>query len=369
MVRKGFETKLKNFLENRKIDGSELLLDAVKVQKESSVKLLLDQQLDINYQDEKGNTALHYAAELDSNEILNLLLEHKANVEISNDEDMTALQMAVYKGKVQNYETLAKVTSDQTQKKNKSNDTLLHLAVCGQNLELVKKFADDVNLYYKTKWDRVPLYFAACRRSSEILNFLITKMENLKDDQNSAMFEEAAIVALKGGLEENYFLLRGYLNQEKLAKTILLKAIEGGNAELFRSVFHDVSAYCMNELDHFKMYEKVTRQENYAMCKALIDVGFNIHATDERKNTPLHAAAWNSACETFSLLIERGADPNAFNSASMAPICTALSYFDCNEKEQNESFYYTIKKLIDSHKCENDCSNILKEYENGEFIN
>ena len=152
-----------------------------------------------------------------------------------------------------------------------------------------------------------------------------------------------------------------------MAKTILLKAIKGGNAELFKSVFEDVSAYCMKELDHFKMYEKVTKQDNGEMCEALIKAGFDIHATDERKNTPLHAAAWNVACKTFSLLIERGADPNAFNSASMAPICTALSYFDCTNREENESFCYTIKKLIDSHTCENDCSNILKEYENGEF--
>ena len=107
------------------------------------------------------------------------------------------------------------------------------------------------------------------------------------------------------------------------------------------------------------------------MCVALIDAGFDIHATDKNRNTPLHVAAWVSEVDIFSLLINNGADPNAFNSASMAPICQALSYFARADREKHESFCYTIQKLklIDSHKCENDCSKILEKYENGEFIN
>ena len=119
--------KLKESFEN--VSTNKILIRGVEEQNDTIIRLLLEKKVcNVNYQDDTGNTALHHAAKLDSNEILNLLLENGADANILNCEELTALQMAVLSGKVQNYETLAKVTSDQY-RKCKSNKTLLHLAV------------------------------------------------------------------------------------------------------------------------------------------------------------------------------------------------------------------------------------------------
>lgn len=49
----------------------------------------------INYQDELGNSALHYAVNLDSYEITRLLLEHQALAHVRNNQDVTPLHIAV----------------------------------------------------------------------------------------------------------------------------------------------------------------------------------------------------------------------------------------------------------------------------------
>lgn len=49
----------------------------------------------VNYQDELGNSALHYAVNLDSYEITRLLLEHHADAHIRNNESVTPLHIAV----------------------------------------------------------------------------------------------------------------------------------------------------------------------------------------------------------------------------------------------------------------------------------
>jgi ankyrin repeat protein len=49
----------------------------------------------LNFKDELGNSALHYAVNLDSYEITQLLLEHHALVNIRNNQDVTPLHIAV----------------------------------------------------------------------------------------------------------------------------------------------------------------------------------------------------------------------------------------------------------------------------------
>ena len=251
----------------------DILIRGVERQNEPIVKLLLEKKVyNVNYQDDKGNTALHYAAKLDSNEILNLLLENSANVEILNNKEMTALQVAVLNGRVQNYETLAKVTSDQD-RKCKSKNTL-HLAIIGQSEEIVAKLIDDENVYWMDKWDRVPLYYAAARDSSKIVKLLIERMENNSEKVNLAVFITAGFNACKHGQYENYLLLLDYL--QACPKHILFHAILGVNERIFEHVLNKNLYYYKNELNHHTIYRRVIKKGNYAMCVALIDAGFDI---------------------------------------------------------------------------------------------
>ena len=339
-----------------------ILISLVRSREKSNVEFILKQNLwDINYQDETGNTALHYAAKFDSIEILNLLLEHNAKVDILNNQEMNALQVAVFKGNVQIYNKLKEFTKDQDIKC-KSNNTLLHLAVKGQNLKLVEEHINDSNLYSSNIKDELPLHCAVKRQSSQIVELLVEKMANLNDPRNSTIFEEAAMMMLKKRQINHWFSLKPHLNLEERATAFFWTAIESDSGVVFNHVCKETLTFCKDTLQDWEVYKEAIQLPNWFICSGLIDAGFDIHATDERKNTPLHYAAHSKRSNIFLLLIENGANPNAFNSASMAPICTALSYFNRNAIEQNLSLYCAIKKHIDSHKCSNGCFNILRKY-------
>ena len=314
-VRSSDFDELKEFLNNH-YETPEILIRGVEKQNESIVKLLLGQQLDINYQDYKGNTALHYAAQLDSNDILNLLLENGADANILNCEELTALQMAVLSGKVQNYETLAKVTSDQY-RKCKSNKTLLHLAVIGGNHQLIEKFSKNVEmLILKDNICETPLSWAiTILKNEEISKFLLTKV--LDCGFQSIINDDIVDTVLRFGWVDHYILLRKYARI--IPEDKLYVVIWSGNVELFKIVLNEDFTYYNTELNHYKIFKNIIREGNYDMCKYLIEAGFNIHATDRYNNTPLHYSAENGRGDIFDLLVKQGANPNALNNESKTP--------------------------------------------------
>ena len=297
----------------------DILIRSARYRMVSEVESILKEKfVDINYQDETGNTALHYAAEFDCIEILNLLLEHKAKVDILNNQEMNALQVAVLKGKVPIYKKLKEFTKDQDIKC-KSNNTLLHLAVKGQNLELVEEHINDSNLYSSNIKDELPLHCAVKRQSSQIVELLVEKMANLNDPRNSKIFEEAAMMMLEKRQINHWFSLKPHLNLEERATDFFWTAIESNSGVVFNHVCKETLTFCKDKLQDWEVYKEAIELPNWFICSALIDAGFNIHATDERKNTPLHYAAHSKRSDIYSLLIEHGADENALNSDSKSP--------------------------------------------------
>ena len=60
------------------------------------IKSLLDQGTDPNTPDDRDNTALHLAVEYDKEDIVELFLHYKANVNIQNCNGDTPLHWAIY---------------------------------------------------------------------------------------------------------------------------------------------------------------------------------------------------------------------------------------------------------------------------------
>jgi len=95
------------------------------------------EEIDINSQDENGNTLLIYAAMYNNKNILNQLIRVKADVNIRNSDRNTALNFAALGGDIEIVEALVKAGSE-INVKNKYGATALLLAKKKSHTKIVK---------------------------------------------------------------------------------------------------------------------------------------------------------------------------------------------------------------------------------------
>ena len=372
LARAGKFEDFNNFIDQDKLDlslnvdhGKDLLINATIGANEQIVKWVLEKTLyNVNYQDYKGNTALHYAAKLDSDYILHLLLEYNsdADANILNNEEMTALQMAVLNGKVQTYEILAKVTSDQD-RKCKSKNTLLHLAVIGGNRQLVEKFSKNVEMRnLKNDDGETPLCLAAKHGNTNTMQTIMFPFEHC--DVPCKISITAIMNALKSGKKENYTFLIKYIDIDSKEK--LINAIKGGNAELFEIVLNENLQYYKTETDHYELYKFAIECGNYEICRILFEAGFDVNSRCGYM-TPLELASMRTRSDIFALMIRNGANFKLKGYNGETTICRAIRHFSRSDNIKKVEFLHTIAGL-ENHKCENNCRYLLSKYFDGEFI-
>ncbi|MCF6767592.1 ankyrin repeat domain-containing protein [Thiotrichales bacterium 19S11-10] len=141
---------------------SKALLEAVLEKELNTVKRLLQlPEIDINYQNEDGETALHYAAENNNPEILDQLLEKKADVSKKDKFGDTALHRASHLGNLEAVRQLLEKGSD-VNALNKDDETPLHLSVYSNREEVVGLLVKQgANVNAQRKNGDTPLYMAA----------------------------------------------------------------------------------------------------------------------------------------------------------------------------------------------------------------
>lgn len=73
---------------NAKIEHRPVLTLAIRFQAFEIVKLLLEQkEIDVNAQDKYGNSPLHTAVEVNNPEIAEMLIDHQADLDLTNKQD------------------------------------------------------------------------------------------------------------------------------------------------------------------------------------------------------------------------------------------------------------------------------------------
>ena len=180
------EEQLQLFSENLTIP----IIEAAKTGNTEVVKLLLKENVDVNVQDEEGVTALMIASENGHTQVVDLLLKANVDVNVQDEEGVTALMIASENGHTQVVEVLLKENAD-VNIQNKEGVTALMLASVNGHLEVVKCLlkskADPHIVAYIEGIEMTALLIAAFTSNKDIVKMLIDKSEPTTDEIEKAV--------------------------------------------------------------------------------------------------------------------------------------------------------------------------------------
>eukprot|EP00193_Tetraselmis_chui_P007202 CAMPEP_0177751912 /NCGR_PEP_ID=MMETSP0491_2-20121128/637_1 /TAXON_ID=63592 /ORGANISM="Tetraselmis chuii, Strain PLY429" /LENGTH=428 /DNA_ID=CAMNT_0019267077 /DNA_START=145 /DNA_END=1431 /DNA_ORIENTATION=+ len=244
-------------------EGKSAALCAAEHGQAQVLKLLIEHGIDVNAQDETGNTPLHAAAGTGNSEIVNLLLEAKACPKIQN------LRLNAYtSGQWLSHDTKGTlVPFDQCP---------LHIAAeqgDTEVAELLLKAGAKVSL---TDFDgKTALHIALEENDVEMVELLLAQ-EGVNVDEGNADYDSPL----------HYLASRG---RGRLIKRLvdLGAAVDKSNKEGWTPL-------------HI-----AARTNNLDTVKTLLDAGCNPALLNSAGNTPLHMAAVNGRAEICKCLLER----------------------------------------------------------------
>ncbi len=306
--------------------GHTALMNAVDNEYDDIVKLLLENKADVNLRDTFGrqSTVLMDAVESDSENIVKLLLANKADVNLQNNLGWTALMYAV-KSDSENMVKLLLENKADVDLWNNDGRTALMEAVAGNSENIVKlllKNEADVNLQNNDNDGHTTLMQAVMNNNNNIVKLLL---------------ENKANIDLQDGHERSALMYAVIGNSENMVE-LLLK--NNANVNLRHSMGHTVLMYASENMAKLLLKNKanVDLQDNLGrsalmkavifnfenMVKLLLKNKANVDLQDTSIWTALMYAATNNSENIVKLLLKHGANINLQNKKGKIALTLAL---------------------------------------------
>lgn len=186
---------------NDKTGGKTPMHVAAQIEDELITAALINAGGLVDVQDvEQGNTPLHYATEVGSLKVFNLLMDCDAAIGTVNKRGQTALHVAAKYGHDE-ISLLLLAFGAEVNAKDKEDTTPLHLACAGSWPALVRRLLEQGgNPYVRTQKRRTPLHLAAASGSREITGMLLDAGADV-DAQDSANQTPLHTAVRRGSVE------------------------------------------------------------------------------------------------------------------------------------------------------------------------
>lgn len=205
------------------------------------IKMLINQTARIDVFDEQGEAPLHVAVSRGHTEVVDILLEHNAFVNVRNKPGMTPLHIAAQLGYNSMVMQLITEHGAILDAMTLIKQIPLHLAAESGQLEVCNtllSLGSDLNAI--DNQSQTPLHLAARKNHAEVLKLFLTIKRELISMANKNGYTCAHIAAMNGSVEAIKELLRfnrdAVINAriKKSNSTALHLASENGNAEIVK---------------------------------------------------------------------------------------------------------------------------------------
>lgn len=269
----------------------------------------------VNEKDPEGNTALHNAVGTGPLELVNLLLEYKADGRIKNDKGQTALHKAILANNIETTKLLLQNQPLLINEQDLNGNTALHYAAHLGSPELVKillEYGGDNGK--QNNLGQTPLLLSIHANNIKITKVLLEKKPNYIDK-----IDQDGFTILHYAIQLNKYELIELLFEYKASCSIKTKA---GNTPLHLSV----------------------KERNLEATKLLLEK--QSHLVNEQNQggyTPLHFAALYGTTQLIELLLEVKVE----NKKSIQGQTTLHLAVRTKNREITELLLRRLKALVD----------------------
>ncbi|XP_036369488.1 E3 ubiquitin-protein ligase MIB2-like isoform X3 [Octopus sinensis] len=166
---------------------------------EDIVLMLLEAGADLEIQDDDGDTALHYSSYRDQPEVMEILLSKGANIKAVNDKHFTALHIAVSSESVKCVRVLLK-HSAAVNIQDSNGNTPLHLAIMKENDKIFDMLISDskIDFTIRNKRGFNALHHAAFNGNNFATERILEKHRDIVDVKKDDGFTALHVAAVNG---------------------------------------------------------------------------------------------------------------------------------------------------------------------------
>jgi ankyrin repeat protein len=375
-IRRGDNTEVEaRILEGFDLDHAECthtppLLFAIMQERFEIIQTLLNYGADVNVRDHQQRTPLHMAVKMRQNETIQLLMRYGADAKAKNAEGVSAMELA-YRLESKTAAKLLKQTpsmlkepgslfeaakrgdllsiaradkrSDRLFERNRDGQSLLHLAVAGNNIRLVAYLLNKgLDIDATDSLGNTSLCIAAYQNGLEtVLRYLIRRHATL--DHRNDKHHSALMIAMGRGYAEYVDILLDAGAEVQTSDgletplTLCHDAIERypEEADTFRRIESKLMVKgahpdpFINDLQWTPLFQTVTRPQSSkvkAHLDLLLSLGANVNHRDKNGRTALMLSCSTGRGETAQKLLKNYANPDLLDVYGWSALMFAVYY-------------------------------------------
>ncbi|KAA8646822.1 Ankyrin-2 [Aspergillus tanneri] len=289
------------------------------------LRLLLDKPADLNIPNNSGMTLLNSAAESGHLEVVRLLLDRGADITVTNSSGWTPLNSAADSGHLEVVRLLLDRGADLTVT-NSSGWTPLFAAAFSGHLEVVRHLLDkEADLTVPTNDGWTPLRVAVDNGHLEVVRLLLDRGADLTVAGPDGWTPFSA-AAESGHLEVVRLLLDRGADLTVATSDVrppLSAAAEGGQLEVVRFLLGKGADLAVATSNGWTAVNFAAENGHLEVVRLLLDRGADLTVATSNSHTPLYSAATGGHLEVVRLLLDRGADLTVTNSNGWTPVNSA----------------------------------------------
>ncbi|XP_053348675.1 serine/threonine-protein phosphatase 6 regulatory ankyrin repeat subunit A-like isoform X1 [Clarias gariepinus] len=310
--------------------GRSPLLLAAELGHMEVVRLLLERNARVDVFDEEGKSALHLAAQQGHEDIADILLSYKAFVNAKTKLGLTPLHLSAQTGSSHLVQLLIKAHKAPIDALTLSKQTPLHLAAISGNLDICENLFSIDTITAKDIHGQTPLHLAAENDHSDIVKLFLQKMPDLATLPNMEGATCINIAAAKGSLTVIRELLKlsqedpTTLNNKANGSCPLHLAAAGGHTEVVKALLEAGASAEEEDLEGMTAVHLAARHGHIDILE-ILKTKVSLKITSFKTGlTALHVAAYFGQVEVVREIL----------TDVPATICSEPPGRDARRKEQ-----------------------------------